>query len=201
MTSSLNHGLQKLQTGHNPKRRTSGACRYWIHNGLNSCMDRSQKMTLAHESTHPSPPLTMPRTGLHGEQSRMQCLHGGLNWQVSWAQRIPASSHTGYGHPFRCHRHVIMQWKDSMIIQCHPPHIVWTGTPTSHWRVWGLACRTITWNSPKRLWHMPKLYNIGPKYPHPHCWMSHASWQNASRSCKSVWSHLSCSLMLKYSTQ
>ena len=60
----------------------------------------------------PKPPLKMPRTGLHGEWSRLQCPHGGLNWQVSQAQRIPTSSHSRYRHPFRCHRHVITWWKD-----------------------------------------------------------------------------------------
>ena len=54
-------------------------------------------MTLVCGSAHPSPPLTMPRTRLHGKQGRLQHPHGGLNWQVSQGQRIPPVCMAGTG--------------------------------------------------------------------------------------------------------
>ena len=83
--------LQKQQTGHNPKRGTSGACQYWTPKWRRFLVGRSLRMTLVCGSGHPSPPLLIPITGLHGELSRLQCLLGGPNWQVSQAEWISTS--------------------------------------------------------------------------------------------------------------
>ena len=82
-----------------------------------------------------------------------------------------------------------------MIILHHPPQNASVGRHSCRFQIWGYPAKITGKDNPRRPWHIPRPYNIGPKRPTCQSLMNCTFWQDVFMSWGGPWGLLPPSLM------